>query len=180
MELRRITRKRDWELESATPLGQPGILSMPPAISASKPASRMVFGIADDRHGNPQAFRQRPFGNRLGRVVGPFAMHVGAKFAQHGLHIEFIEDDNVIDRLERGDQFRPRFSGEQRPSRALEGRDRAVAVDSHHEDVPLLLRGLKIAHVAGVQNIKTPVGERDTAPRPAQLDAEFSGLLLAV
>ena len=38
-----------------------------------------------------------------------------------------------------------------------------------------MLRRLKIAHVPGVQNIKTPVGERDTATRSAQLNTEFSG-----
>jgi hypothetical protein len=39
----------------------------------------------------------------------------------------------------------------------------------------LLLRSLKIAHVPEVQNIKTPIGKRDTATRSAQLNTEFSG-----
>ena len=148
---------------------------MPPGDLRQQVAGRVVFGVADDRHRNPQAFRQGPFGDRLSGVVGTLAMHIRAKLAQHGLRSELLEDDDVIDRLERGDQFCPRFSGEQRPSWALESRDRAVAVNPDHEHVPLLLRSLKIAYVAGVQDIKTPIGERDTATRSAQLNTEFSG-----
>src|SRR5208337_4277935 len=84
MELRRITRKLRINVTLSTHHPQPllsrggelSIFSIPPGDLRQQITGRVVFGVADDCHGNPQAFRQSPLGNRLRGVVGTLAMHI--------------------------------------------------------------------------------------------------------
>ena len=102
-------------------------------------------------------------------------MHVGTKVGKYGVRREFIEDDHVINGLQRRHQFCPRLGGEQRPSHPLEGCHRSVGVNSDHEHVAPLLRSLKITYMAGMQNIKAAIRKRDAPACLAQLDPKLDG-----
>ncbi len=134
----------------------------------------MTLGVADDADAPSELFHYRALGHRLGCVIGSFAVHVGSQVSQHAFRRQVVKDDDVIHAFERGHQFRPRFLGQKRPSRALERGNRAVGINGHYQDLSLSPGALQVAHMTHVEQVETSIGQNNSPTFAAQAFAESS------
>ncbi len=86
--------------------------------------------------------------------------HAGNQFARRGL----IENRDVVHRRQCGDHFGAVLLGDQRALGALVSANAAIAVDRHNKHIAEGARVGKAAHVTGMQQIETAVGEYNPAP----------------
>src|SRR5271157_4868648 len=107
----------------------------------------MVLSIAHDANNPSQGLHDFPLGDSLLGVIRSLAMCVGTEVSQSTFGVRFIKDHHVIDAFQSCDEFAARFGAEKRPSRTLESRDRAVAVDPNHQNVALLSGSLQVTHM---------------------------------
>jgi hypothetical protein len=110
----------------------------------------MDLRVAHDPNGPSQAFHNFPLRDSFLGVVRSFAMNVGTEFPQNALCCHFIKDHNVVDAFQSCDKLATRLGVENRSTRTLESGNRAVAVDSDHQNIPLLPGALQVAHVSHV------------------------------
>ena len=75
-----------------------------------------------------------------------------------------LEDHDVVDHPERGQNLGPLRGGLHRPAAPLQRRHRAVGVDGDEQAVGFRGGPPQVADVPDVQEIEAPVGERDGAP----------------
>jgi len=104
--------------------------------------------------------------------VSPFDQHVGREFADEAQRRRLAEAGDVVDHFECRHHLAAIAQLDQRPFRPLEAPHRGIGIECHHQDVAERPGGTQIAHVPGVQEIETAVGEDDPAP-PAALCSEF-------
>ena len=132
----------------------------------------MVLRVTYNAHHAAEFIHDPALGNGFFRVVRTFALDVRPKVTQDRFGCRVIKDHRVIHAGKRRNEFGARAFREQWPSRALQLRDGAIAVDSHDQDVTLLLRSLEKTDVAHVQNLEAAVGESNSSPGRAQPLAE--------
>src|SRR5262249_29735364 len=79
-----------------------------------------------------------------------------------------IEDDHVVDHLQRRQHLGAIALPDQRPAGALaEPPRRAIAVETDHQHVTERLGGTQVADVAGMEKVEDAVGEDDAPPGAA-------------
>src|SRR5579859_802794 len=135
-------------------------------------ARRVLFGVPHDAHRSTQTFHYIELRDGLLRIISALAMYVGAEVLEDARRGRVIENQNVVRGFQRRDELRARLSRKQRPPFTLQLSHRPVAVHSHHQDVALFFRPLKIANVSDVQQIKTTVGKNNPLPLTAQTRAQ--------
>ncbi len=118
----------------------------------------MVFWIANDRDAAANLSNDVTLGNRFGRVVGAFRMHVRSDRPYEFLDRWFIKDRYEIDTSKSGDQFSPFDFGNEWTPLAFQSACLSVGVDPDNEYVAESFRTLKISYVAYVQEIEASVG----------------------
>ncbi len=132
----------------------------------------MIFRIADNSNLATVRSYHIALRDRLLRVVRSFRVHVGFKCQQEFRHGGFSENGDEVDCLDRCHELGAISFAEDRAAVALQPRDLRVRIYSNYEDVAESARALKVAYVAGVQNVEATVGENDPSPvRPGLSDA---------
>jgi hypothetical protein len=135
-------------------------------------AGRMVLGIAHDANNPSQGLHYFPLGDSLLGVIRSFAMYIGTELSQNTFGVWFIKDHHEVDALQSCDEFAARFGAENRPSRTLESRDRAVAVDPNHQNVAMLSGSLQVTHMPNMQQVEATVGKGNASPFATQSFAQ--------
>ena len=129
----------------------------------------MVFGIADDLDAAATFRYGVALGDGFCGVVGAFGVNVRANLANDGAHIEFWKNHDGVHVRERRENFCALLLGHERASFAFEGANGFVGVDGDDQLSAECFRPAQIAHVADVQKIEIPVGERDAFAGAAPL-----------
>src|ERR1700722_7786205 len=137
--------------------------------TSQKIASGMFFGIANNGDANAEQRRHFALRNRVHGVVGSFGVDVRLKFAQQRFHIELIENNDVVDGFERGDQGSTRALGQDWSTFTLQFARSGVGVNADDEQVAFGPSCLQITNVADVQQIEHAIREHDFAARMAML-----------
>src|SRR5215470_8985457 len=111
----------------------------------------MALSITHDANNPSQSLHDFPLGDSLLGVIRSFAMYIGTEISQDSFSVEFTKHHHVVDAFQSGDEFAACLGVEKRSSRTLKSRDRAVAVDPHHQNVALLSGSLQITHMPHMQ-----------------------------
>ena len=98
------------------------------------------------------------------RPVRAFHQHIGQKLGDQFRRFVFVEDDHVIDALQRRQHFGPVRLRVDGPPVSLVTADRRIRIQTNDQSVALLPRELEIGHVAGVKDVERAVRENDRSP----------------
>jgi hypothetical protein len=97
----------------------------------------------------------------LGCVVASLDQDVWSEVSNQFQRCILLENNDGINRLDRGQNVRPLTLGPHGPLRPLESLDGSVGVEPNHEGVTLAPGGGEQANVAGMKKIENAVGEDD-------------------
>src|SRR5262249_13854853 len=104
-------------------------------------------------------------------------MDVGPQPRDEPVGRVLVEDDDVIDVAQGGEDLRALLGGHHRSAGALETRHRGVAVDADEEHVAESACGVQVPEVTDVQEIEAAVGEDNTLALRAQAGGELRRLV---
>src|SRR6185503_20944312 len=90
-----------------------------PADPRDERARVVLLRVAHDRDAPAVGAHDVALGNRLGRVVGALAVHVGLEREQQAADVVLVEYDHVVDGAQRADEQRAIAGGQQRTVLAL-------------------------------------------------------------
>ena len=113
-------------------------------------------------------------------VVSPVStlhQHVGLQFRDHVVWRLFVEDGHGIDAFERCKNFGPLELRRERATRALDGANGTVRVDSDDEGVSQVASLPQVANMPWVKEIEDTICKDDTLPRSASGSRELPSIL---
>src|SRR5277367_5955604 len=113
----------------------------------------MLFGISHDGNPDSEKLGEIALRYRVRRVVRAFRMHIGFDFAEKRLNVEFVKDQNVIDRRERRYERGTSALGENRAPFALQFRGALVGIDTDYKQVAFGASRLQISHMPHMKEI---------------------------
>ena len=122
----------------------------------------MIFRIADDCDLAAVRSYHVAFGYGLRSVVGAFGVNVGFEREQELFDCRLVENGNVGDWLERGDDFGAFCCGQDWAAWSFLNSDLLVGVDTDDQDVAQLSGAREISHVADMKHVETAVSENDS------------------
>ena len=120
-----------------------------------------MLGVADNRHASTILANHICFGNVLGGVIGALGLDVGMNFADDGADVKLGEDDDSVDIGKGGENLRAFFRGHQWTALSFQRTYGFIRIDGNDEAAAEFLGGVKIAHVADVQQIEASIGQRN-------------------
>ncbi len=156
---------------------------MPPLLLESLPdlcqelSRGMVLGVTHDARITSELFHDCLLGHSGGGIIRSLALNVWAKIAQKSLGCQVVENEDVVDAGNGGDELRARQLVQQGASRAFERCNGPVAVDAHHQDLAVFFGAAQKANMAGVQKVKAAVREGDGPSLTPQPLAERRGVV---
>ena len=127
----------------------------------------MVLWIAHNRDPAAIGPDDVSFWNVVYRVIGAFAVHVGADCLEQRPYGGLVENDHVVHPAQGSHQLGAVGRGQNRSSLPLEPPNRGIVVDRYDKEIGFLGGSLQIADVADVQEVETAVGESDGTARGA-------------
>ena len=122
---------------------------------------RVILGIADDNDSAPAGFDLVALGDALRRVVAALGMKVRTDFANDGAHVFLWKDYYRVNIRQRRQNFRAFFGRHHWPPFTLQRARASIGIHRNNQFAAEFPRGMQVAYVADVQQIETPVGERD-------------------
>jgi hypothetical protein len=105
-----------------------------------------------------------PFGNGFFSIVRAFGVDIRFQGEQDLFYGRIFKNREIIDTIERRKNVRSLAFPKNRPSSALEAADRGIAVECHYKDIAPLFRLFQIPNMAGMDQVKTSVGQNDRPP----------------
>src|SRR5262249_36541788 len=120
---------------------------------------------------------RRGLGHRVRGVVRPLGMDIRPQPRDEPVGRVLVEDEDMIDVAQGGEDLGALLGGHHRSSGALETRHRGVAVDADEEHVAESACGVQVPQVTDVQEIEAAVGEDDTLALRAQAGGELRRLV---
>jgi len=121
----------------------------------------VILGIAHDDNTPSTGFDFGALGDTLRRVVRALGVKVRTDFANDGAHISFGKDYNRVHVLERRQNFRAFLGRHYGPPLTLQCAHRRIGVHRDNQLAAEFARGMQVADMADVQQIETPIGQRD-------------------
>jgi hypothetical protein len=134
----------------------------------------MILRITHDDDTASAGFDFVALGDTFSGVVGALGVEVRADFADERANIFFREDDDRVDVGKSGQNFCSFFCRDDGPAFALQRAGRLIGVHRNHDFAAKPAGSLQITHVANVQEVETPVGERDATASAAPLGYAFA------
>src|SRR5712692_7617077 len=126
---------------------------------------RVILGIADDNDSAPAGFDLVALGDALLRVVGALGMKVRTDFANDRAHVFFGKDYDGVDIRQRRQNFRAFFSRHRWPPFTLQLAHGSIGIHGDNQFAAEFPCGMQVAYMADVQQIETPVRQRDAIAR---------------
>src|ERR1017187_2141303 len=139
----------------------PRFSRLQPRARTNDLGSRVILGIPHNGNSASTGFDLVTLGDALRRVVGALGVKVGADFANEGAHILFWKNNNGVHIRQRSQNFRAFFRRHHGPPFTLQRAHGSIGVDRDNQFATEFPRGMQIAHMADMQHIETPVGQRD-------------------
>jgi len=121
----------------------------------------MDFVTTDNGHGTAITTDNIPFGNRLQRVIGPFAVNIRGDGQQDMIDPVFVKQGHIIDAGKGGNDQNPPLFIDQGARRAFQIFKGTVRIQCHHQNISLGLGLLKVTNVADVNQIKAAIGQNN-------------------
>ena len=118
----------------------------------------------NDGNGNDAAAGSFNFFAADDLITGPiatFGENVREERGNHAARRGIVEDDDGIDALERGEDFRALALGQHGTARAFQLANAGITVESDDEHVAHGPREFEAANVAGVKQVEAAIGEND-------------------
>lgn len=107
------------------------------------------------------------FWDGLIAVVSTFDVDIGAERANNRAGGVFVEEQGVVDGVERRDEGQAILLAVNGPAWTLQAACTAVTVDGHDEDIAQLSGLAQEMNMSGVQNIEDAIGKDDGFPAQA-------------
>jgi hypothetical protein len=121
----------------------------------------MIFWITDDDDAASTSFDYIALGDALCRVVSALGMKIRTNFANDGAHVFFWKDYNSVHIRQRRQNFRAFFGRHNGPPFTLQRAHGSIAVHRDNQLSAEFPCGTQVAHMANVQHVEAPVGQRD-------------------
>ena len=121
----------------------------------------MILRIANDDDAASTSFDRVALGNAFRRVVRALGMKIGTDFANDGAHVLFWKDYDGVHVFEGRQNFRAFFRRHHRPPFALQHAYGCIGVHRDNQFAAERARVMQVADMADMQQIETPVGQRD-------------------
>lgn len=122
-------------------------------------AGRVFFGRSRNDRPDTEASGRLAFGNGLGRIIRPLGMDIRVDFSQEPIAGAVLEDDDVVDRFEGGEDFQALVEGVDGSAGPFEFSDGRVGIEPKNQQVAQGPAFFEIRDVTAVKEVKTTVGE---------------------
>ncbi len=123
--------------------------------------------VRDERDGDdaaPAGLDDVPPDDPIDRPVSALDQDVRLNEGDQGERIRFVEENHVVHAGERRQNLSPLGFRDDRPALGFDRPDRGIAVQADDQTVAQGPRGLQIARVADVQEVKAAVREDEAFP----------------
>jgi len=126
-------------------------------------AGGMELRIANNRNADPEQLGELALGNRVDGVVGALGVDIGLKFAQQRIHIQIVEDYDVVYGSKRRDKRRARPFGKDGAPISLQLSRARIRIDTDDEDVSFSACRLQVPNMSCMEHIEYAICKRDLA-----------------
>src|ERR1035438_1036126 len=121
----------------------------------------VILYITHDHHSASTSYHLVVLRDTLRRIVRSLGMKVRADFADNCAHVILGKNNNRIHIRQRRQNFCALFGGHNRAPDALQCTHRIVAVERNHQLTAEFAGGMKIAHMADMEQVETSIGQSD-------------------
>ena len=124
-------------------------------------AGRVILRITHNDDAASTGFDLVALGDALHRVVRALGMKIRTDFTNDGPHVRFWKDHHRVHIRQRRQNFRAFFRWHHGPPFTLQRAHGSIGVHRDNQFAAEFPRGMKVAYMADMQQIETPVGQRD-------------------